>query len=104
MDQAELAVTVVYCAPGVQDIVDLRIAAGSTVRAAVEAAGVLERHPGLLSALDVGIWGRVCSQDEVLRSGDRIEIYRPLQVDPKEARRVRARVRRKRAAGSNSAA
>lgn len=97
MDRAELAVTVVYCAPGVQDIVDLRMPAGSTVRSAVEAAGMFERHPGLAEALDVGIWGRPCSQDEALRTGDRVEIYRPLQVDPKEARRVRARVRRRRA-------
>lgn len=97
MDPAELVVTVVYCAPGVEDVVELRMANGSTVRAAVAAAGVLARHPGLADALDVGIWGRACAPDEVLRSGDRVEIYRPLRVDPKEARRVRARVRRKRA-------
>lgn len=96
MDRADLAVTVVFCAPGVEDIVDLRMPPGSTVRAAVEAAGVLARHSGFADALDVGIWGRACSQDETLRSGDRVEIYRPLQVDPKEARRIRARIRRRR--------
>jgi putative ubiquitin-RnfH superfamily antitoxin RatB of RatAB toxin-antitoxin module len=100
MDRAELAITVVYCAPGIEDIVELRMAAGSTARAAVDAAGVLERHPDLAGALDLGIWGRACAQDEVLRSGDRVEIYRSLQVDPKEARRVRARVRRRRASQS----
>lgn len=99
MGRAELAVTVIYCAPGVEDIVELRLAAGSTVRAAVDAAGLLERHPGLAGELDVGIWGRACSLEEVLRSGDQVEVYRPLQVDPKEARRVRARLRRKRARG-----
>jgi putative ubiquitin-RnfH superfamily antitoxin RatB of RatAB toxin-antitoxin module len=97
MDRAELAVTVVYCAPGVEDLVELHMPAGSTVRDAVEAAGMLARHHDLVGALDVGIWGRPCSQDEALRTGDRVEIYRPLRVDPKEARRIRARIRRRRA-------
>ncbi len=43
----------------------------------------------------VGIFGQLCLPDQILQDGDRIEIYRPLLVDPKEARRRRAEVRRR---------
>jgi putative ubiquitin-RnfH superfamily antitoxin RatB of RatAB toxin-antitoxin module len=42
-------------------------------------------------ALQAGVWSRVCEHDAPLRDGDRVELYRPLQVDPKEARRQRYR-------------
>ena len=45
--------------------------------------------------LDVGIWGRRCSLDQLVAEGDRVEIYRPLTIDPMEARRTRATLRRK---------
>jgi putative ubiquitin-RnfH superfamily antitoxin RatB of RatAB toxin-antitoxin module len=60
---------------------------GSTVRDALQAAGLLERVQGM----SLGIWGRRTTLGHVLRDHDRVEVYRPLIVDPKEARRVRYR-------------
>jgi putative ubiquitin-RnfH superfamily antitoxin RatB of RatAB toxin-antitoxin module len=41
--------------------------------------------------MPVGIWGKRVSPDTTVRAGDRVELYRPLEVDPREARRQRAR-------------
>lgn len=76
----------------VVDETELSLPAGATLVDAVRASGVLERHPGLdLAQAMFGIWGRVQPADTVLRQRDRVEVYRALQVDPKEARRLRYR-------------
>jgi len=62
---------------------------GSTVADALRASGWLEAHGLALEALRCGIWGRLQTPEHALRDGDRIELYRPLIVDPKEARRLR---------------
>jgi putative ubiquitin-RnfH superfamily antitoxin RatB of RatAB toxin-antitoxin module len=95
MDQAELVVTVVYCARGVEDIVEVRLAPGATVRDAIDASGLLARRSELEAVPDVGIWGRPCSLQKKVRDADRVEVYRALKVDPKEARRIRAGIRRR---------
>ena len=65
----------------------------ATLIDAVRASGVLQRHPQIdLARQAVGIWGRIGALDAPLKDGDRVEIYRPLQVDPKEARRRRQRL------------
>lgn len=93
MVNAEIEVEVVYCAgPRLTDAVTLRLPAGSTLGDAMQASGVLSRHPGLAQAglaLKAGVWGRFQPLEHVLRNRDRVEIYRPLTVDPKEARRLR---------------
>ena len=61
----------------------------STVADALRASGWLRAHGLDLDALRCGVWGRVQPLDHLLRDGDRIELYRPLTVDPKEARRLR---------------
>jgi len=64
---------------------------GSTVGDAIRAANLAERLPGVdLSARKVGIFGRLCERNDLVRDGDRVEIYLPLVADPKEARRRRA--------------
>lgn len=74
------------------DETELSLPAGSTLADAVRASGLLARHPGLdLAQAKVGIWGRVQPVETVLRDRDRVEVYRALQVDPKEARRLRYR-------------
>ena len=101
----QLRIEVVYCpVPGQAELVPLRLAAGATLRDAVVASGLLERF-GLamdsLGALRVGIWSKVREHDTPLRDRDRVEIYRPLTVDPKEARRLRyKRARKPGAAGA----
>ena len=101
MDAGLLRITVAYCAPGVEDISEVRVPLGATVRDAIEVAQVRARRPDLSDAVDVGIWGRRCPLDQQLTDGDRVEIYRPLIIDPKEGRRARAGLRRKRRARTN---
>jgi len=82
---AELRVEVVYALAHGVDAVTVRLPAGATVREALAKSGRLDLARG-----KVGIFGRVVSLDARLADGDRVEIYRPLAVDPKEARRRRA--------------
>lgn len=94
MDRAEtLRVSVAYSPQArVVDETELSLPAGATAADAIRASGLLERHPGLdLTQAKCGIWGRVQPPEAVLRERDRVEVYRPLQVDPKEARRLRYR-------------
>lgn len=74
--------------------VELMLAPGSTVRDAVSASGLIEHQPSSVEpgqALQLGVWGRRVEPGLVLHAGDRVEIYRALRVDPKEARRQRYR-------------
>lgn len=88
---ATIRVEVAYGLPDRQALVAIEVPTGTTVAEAIEASGIdrkfpdLEVHPGR-----VGIFGRKVTLDTALRAGDRVEIYRPLLVDPKETRRARA--------------
>jgi putative ubiquitin-RnfH superfamily antitoxin RatB of RatAB toxin-antitoxin module len=85
-----LGVEVLYCpAPGEADRVSLRLPVGTTAAQALQASGMVGRHGLAGGDVRVGVWSRVCDPDTVLRDRDRVEIYRPLTVDPKEARRQR---------------
>jgi len=86
-----VAVKVVYATSRQAYLFEVQVPAGASVRQAIAACGILGSVPELAgSELDVGIFGRSCSLDDTARDGDRIEIYRPLIVDPKVARRQRA--------------
>lgn len=86
-----LRVEVVYAVPASEDAVPVELAAGAKVLDAVCASGMLERHPEIdLNTCRLGIYGKVVAADAPLANGDRVEIYRPLAMDPKEARRRRA--------------
>ena len=85
-----IRVEVAYCPqPGSTDLVVLDLAAGASVADAVQLSGLVSRHHLHCDSLKVGVWSRVKDMQTVLRDHDRVEIYRPLQVDPKEARRQR---------------
>ena len=86
-----LQIEAVYCPvlPGPVDSVHLQLAPGACLADALQASGLLARHGLVLDGLHAGIWSRVKPHDTPLRDGDRVEIYRPLTVDPKEARRQR---------------
>lgn len=72
--------------------IEMTLAAGSRLEDALRHSGVLsEAQAAQLSELKVGIWGRQMPLDTELRERDRVEIYRSLTVDPKEARRLRYR-------------
>lgn len=87
-----LQVEVAYARPEEQVILPIDVPAGTTVEQAIRQSGILERFPEIdLASQKVGVFSRIVGLDETLREHDRVEIYRPLQVDPKEMRRKRAR-------------
>jgi putative ubiquitin-RnfH superfamily antitoxin RatB of RatAB toxin-antitoxin module len=91
VEAAKLTVEVCYASPAAQFLRRLQVPAGSTLHQAISLSGVLEEIPEIdLSVLKVGIHNRLQTLDTVLRDGDRVEIYRPLLADPKDARRRRA--------------
>jgi hypothetical protein len=86
-----IAIEVAYAEPDIQLVVPLHVAAGTEAAEAVRQSGLLERFPGIdLNDLSLGVFGVPVSPAARLSQGDRVEIYRPLQVDPKQARRNRA--------------
>lgn len=87
MSGATIEVEVVFAAPDEQVVHKVSLPDGATIADALAASGLA----GKLTAAGVGIWGRPAEPDASLRDGDRVELYRPLTADPKEARRSRAK-------------
>ena len=85
----KITVLVAY-APTPREVreVPLQVSAGTTVSQALAASGLAAEYPEIEGA-PVGIWGRKTTREHRLRSGDRLEVYRALRVDPKVARRER---------------
>lgn len=96
-----LSIEVAYGLPQEQVLLALTVPAGTTAREAVRLSRLAERYPALdPEHAPLGIFGKLLKTPDSheLRSGDRVEIYRPLLIDPKEARRLRAeRAKAKRA-------
>lgn len=87
-----ITVEVVYATAERQCLRTLTLPAGSSVIEAVEQSGIVQAMPGLVvDPSRLGIFSRRVAPDDRLRDGDRVEIYRPLTLDPKDARRRRAR-------------
>ena len=87
----QMVIEVIYPLPSKQVMYSVRIPAGSTVREAIEASGILEKHPEIdLAKNKIGVFAKLVKADAVLRDHDRIEIYRPLIADPKAVRKQRA--------------
>jgi uncharacterized protein len=86
---ASLRVEVVYALARETDAVTVRLPSGATAADALRASGLLDKHQGIAQA-KIGIYGKIVAADTRLADGDRVEIYRPLRLDPKEARRRRA--------------
>lgn len=89
--ETRLTVSVAYSpAPRQVHEVSLSLRSGSTAGQALQASGFMQRfHELNQQPLEVGVWGQRAELQQVLREGDRIEIYRALRVDPKVARRQR---------------
>jgi putative ubiquitin-RnfH superfamily antitoxin RatB of RatAB toxin-antitoxin module len=89
--QASIQIEVIYALAPRQDRATLNLAAGSTVQQAIEASGLLGKHPEIdLTRNKVGVFAKLSKLDSILRDRDRVEIYRPLIADPKEVRKQRA--------------
>lgn len=87
----EIRVEVVYALPEKQYVLVVFLPSGSTIREAIIQSGILELRKEIdLTANKVGIYSRPTKLNDSVQDGDRIEIYRPLLLDPKEWRRQRA--------------
>lgn len=88
MTGSTIAVEVAYAEPQKQVLVEVSLPAGATVADAIEASGIQAEFTRVaFDELEAGVWGRVVSRDTPLRDRDRVELYRPLEIDPKAARR-----------------
>ncbi|SEK57903.1 RnfH family protein [Nitrosovibrio tenuis] len=90
-----IQIEVVYALPDHQVMRQLRLPPGATAEQAVNLSGINHLFPQIdLSRHKLGIFGKLVKPDRTLREGDRVEIYRPLILDPKDNRRKRARLQR----------
>lgn len=86
-----ISVEVAYALAESQTVMRVKVPPGTTAAEAVQLSGIREKHPEIdLERNKLGIFGKLTKPDTVLRNRDRVEIYRPLLADPKEARRRRA--------------
>lgn len=91
MENNLIHVEVAHALEGRQLILPVEAQPGITAAEAIEQSGILQEFTGIdLGKSRLGIFGKVSKADAVLQDGDRVEIYRPLIADPKEARKKRA--------------
>lgn len=84
-------ITLIYASPTKQFIQALEVAAGSTVEQVIKQSNILTMHPEIsLQENKVGIFNEIVELNTQVKEKDRVEIYRPLTMDPMEARRMRA--------------
>jgi hypothetical protein len=89
---SRLQVSVVYALPDTATEIELSLPAGSTVGDALSRSGFAAKLPQVdLARCALGVFGRRVERSTVLANGDRVEVYRPLLADPKEARKRRVR-------------
>jgi len=87
----KIVVQVVYALPEAQEVVEVELEEGASVEYALDASGIPARHPEIdLKTQPIGVWGRPVTLAGGVRDRDRVEIYRALSADPKQARRRRA--------------
>lgn len=101
MAEAVITVQVCHALPDECFLREMTLAAGTTIEQAVRESGLLQQYPHIdMATQKIGIFGKIKPADTVLRDGDRVEVYRPLQADPKETRRRRAKHKVAAAGGS----
>ncbi|MFQ5547348.1 MAG: RnfH family protein [Woeseia sp.] len=90
-----MKIEVVFALPQRQELILLTVDDGTTVAAAIAQSGVAEKFPDVdISSCQAGIWGNPVGREHLLQEGDRVELYRPLSMDPREARRKLAAIGR----------
>jgi uncharacterized protein len=94
MVEPTIGVEVVYAEVERQIAVRIELPRGSSARLAIDLSGIAGKLPeGAVDLQRLGVFGRRIEPEHILQDGDRLEIYRPLLLDPMEARRKRARWR-----------
>lgn len=90
-EDQKISVEIAYALPDRQAIVPVEVSPGATALEAAEQSGIVDRFEGLsLEGAKLGIFGKAVPNTHVMSAGERVEIYRPLQADPKEVRKARA--------------
>ena len=90
-EKTTIKVEVAYALPHKQALIEVELPLGTTALEAAQLSGIANNFDGVdLDDAKFGIFGQVISPTQVLRGGDRVEIYRPLTADPKEVRKARA--------------
>ena len=92
-EEAKVRVELAFSpAAGEVRLIGMVLPAGSSVRDALRCSGICPQvDDDGAATLTVGVWGKLKSLDDALCDRDRVEVYRPLRIDPKEARRRRQR-------------
>ena len=98
-----IQVEIAYAEPKAQFLAAMELAPGSTAADAIDVAIDAGLIPSRAAGLDAGIWGRLVDRSARLKAGDRVELYRPLHEDPREARRRHAAEGRTMASGDVTA-
>jgi len=87
-DVEDLRVEIVFATVERQELLEIGVPVGSTVGQAVRRSGIDKLFPDYdIEQFTLGIWGNVVRADRCVSEGDRIEIYRALDIDPRESRR-----------------
>ena len=98
-----MTVEVAYALPHKQAIIEVEVPEGTTALEAAQQSGIADKFEDIdLDNAKMGVFGKVVSPKQVLQAGERVEIYRPLQADPKAVRKeraARAKERRSRESG-----
>ena len=85
---SQIEVEIVFALPDQQDLRTVAVESGATVADVLKKSGLLDAFPEHgIAALTPGIWGREVESGHAVKQGDRVEFYRPLKIDPREARR-----------------
>jgi putative ubiquitin-RnfH superfamily antitoxin RatB of RatAB toxin-antitoxin module len=89
MPSAEsITVELAYCTAERQILLEYRVPDGTTIGEAIDLSGIAETIAEIdIATLETGIWGKPFNRSHRVVAGDRIELYRPLQIDPRDARR-----------------
>ncbi len=85
-----IEVEIVYALLSRQVLKKIQVPAGTTLEQAIHLSGIMKQFPEIdLGKNRIGVFGRLAERDALVKSRDRVEIYRPLLIDPKEARKLR---------------
>ncbi len=100
-------ISVVYALPHEQYVEELDVPEGTTAAEAIRMSGLLKAHPEVdLAVNKLGIYAKLVKPDQVLRDGDRVEVYRPLPRKPRDAHAVdekKERIRARKASRNREA-
>ena len=88
-----MRVEVVFARVDKQVLQALELPEGATVAEVIEASDIAQQFSDIdIRELQAGVWGKPVGRSSVVRDGDRVELYRPLEIEPREARRLKAGV------------